>query len=106
MGGALPKPVHRGDEYMVALCQRQDATNELLGQILDRLPAPVELTVGGESGEIQISEPAVSTPPADESVPVAITEPAAPARKVPAKAVKAAPKTPARPAAKKGTSNG
>lgn len=98
MGAQLPGAVSRSDEYMLGVCQRLDATNELLSKILDRLPAPVELTVSGQPGEIALREPAMAAP--DEAAAIAEPDAASAARKAPAK------KTPARPAAKKGTSNG
>lgn len=68
MSDQLPAPIHRQDEYMVAMCRRLDTQNGLLAQILDRLPAPVALTVAGSPGEIRLREPLA---PATSDTPTA-----------------------------------
>jgi hypothetical protein len=92
-----------GDEFLDLLLTQAERTNELLGHLLDRLPAPA--AAGAGPGRIDIREPlpegaTVSGPP-DEPVPAA-TDPE-PAGKPPAPRKAAPRKTTGRAATKTST---
>jgi hypothetical protein len=105
VGDQLPKPVHRQDEYMVAMCQRLDAQTAVLSQILDRLPAPATTAEAGQPVEIAIREPAAPGPSQDAAEPPGDDSPASATTTGPTRrAVKKAPAKSA--AAKKGVTDG
>lgn len=57
----LPDPVTRDQQFYRGVCDRIDTQNELLTQILDRLPAPPEER---GDGTVELREPATSRAPA------------------------------------------
>ncbi|MFF3443641.1 hypothetical protein [Streptosporangium sp. NPDC002721] len=61
----LPHPTVREQQYLHGLCLRMDAQNELLTQILDRLPSPPPER---DDGMVELREPA--TPRGQEAEPV------------------------------------
>lgn len=96
MDDQLPSPVTKDHEYMAGVCRRLDVQNDLLAQVLDRLPAPVELTVAGTPGAVRIREPLApqtpnsDTPTAGPAGSDPAPEPPARARRAPAKKAAAA----------------
>jgi hypothetical protein len=61
-----------GDEFLDLILTQAERTNELLGQLLDRTPAPAP--AGAGPGRVTIREPlpegAVSAPPEEAEPPV------------------------------------
>jgi hypothetical protein len=89
----LPRASTREHAFFAAICRRIDATNELLAELVDRLPPPATAGQPAEAkaeaadvpeheggGVVALTEPA--TPPPVPGLaaaePVALTEPAAP----------------------------
>lgn len=87
MTAGLPPVSSTTDAFLSVLAQRQDHTNELLAQILDRLPKGPPVHVG----TVELREPVAPTGDGGEpdaskerpASPVEVTEPATtrPARK-------------------------
>ncbi|MFI6296851.1 hypothetical protein ACIBEJ_35040 [Nonomuraea sp. NPDC050790] len=80
MSNDLPPVSSTTDAFLSVLAQRQDTTNALLAQILDRLPEP-PMAEPGETVELREPQPPTAEPeqpaPPDEPAPVTaeVTEP-------------------------------
>jgi ribonuclease E len=86
----LPRASTREHAFFAAICRRIDATNELLAELLDRLPPPATAGQPAEaeaadvpehegSGVVALTEPATPPPAPGPAVEqVALTEPATP----------------------------
>jgi len=63
-----------GDEFLDLILTQAEKTNELLGQLLDRIPAPAP--AGAGPGRVDIREPLPETHsvPASEPQPAAVVD--------------------------------
>lgn len=73
----LPRPVTTDQKLLTAVVRRLDDQNELLAQILDRLPRPLTVAQGQT---VELREPSVQTPEAKPAAGPSPTPPPATAR--------------------------
>jgi hypothetical protein len=104
MTDPTPRPVTRDQSFLAAILDRLDRQNELLTDVRDRLPQPVQVQVEpavGAVGAVELTEPAVPA-----AVPAAEPEPPADPPAKPAAAKPAAKKTAAKRATSKTAGGG
>lgn len=86
MTDPTPRPVTRDQSFLAAILDRLDRQNELLTDVRDRLPQPVQVQVEPAVGAVELTEPAVPAaatgvaepePPADPPAKPAAAKPAA-----------------------------
>jgi outer membrane biosynthesis protein TonB len=106
MTDPTPRPVTRDQSFLAAILDRLDRQNELLTDVRDRLPQPVQVQVEPAVGAVELTEPAVPAAVPAAAAEVAEPEPPADPPAKPAAAKPAAKKTAAKRATSKTAGGG